>query len=53
MKVINPIQSDAFRRLSIRKTRNDSKDSLVIAQLMRFGEYSATRISEDNIYAPK
>ena len=53
VKVINPIQSDAFRRLSIRKTKNDSKDSLVIAQLMRFGEYSATRLSEENIHALK
>ncbi len=53
MKVINPVQLDAFRRLSIRKTKNDSKDSLVIAQLMRFGEYSTTRLSEENIHALK
>ena len=53
VKVINPIQSDAFRKMSIRKTKNDSKDSLVIAQLMRFGEYSTTRLSEENIHALK
>ncbi|GHS90389.1 hypothetical protein AGMMS49957_16290 [Synergistales bacterium] len=49
LKVINPIQSDAFRKMYIRKTKNDSKDSFVIAQIMRFGEYSATRLSDENI----
>jgi transposase len=53
LKVINPIQSDAFRKMSIRKTKNDSKDSLVIAQIMRFGEYSSTRLSEENMQAMK
>ena len=32
--VINPIQSDAFRKMYIRKTKNDSKDSYIIAQIM-------------------
>lgn len=53
LKVINPIQSDAFRRMYIRQTKNDSKDSFVIAQIMRFGEYSATKLSEENIMALK
>jgi transposase len=53
LKVINPIQSDAFRKMSIRKTKNDSKDSLNIAQIMRFGEYSSTRLSEENVQAMK
>lgn len=51
LKVINPIQSDAFRRMYIRQTKNDSKDSYIIAQIMRFGEYSTTRLSEENILA--
>lgn len=33
LKVINPIQSDSFRKMYIRQTKNDSKDSFVIAQL--------------------
>ena len=53
LKVINPIQSDAFRKMSIRKTKNDSKDSLNIAQIMRFGEYSSTRLSEESVQAMK
>ncbi len=51
VKVINPIQSEAFRKMYIRQTKNDSKDSYIIAQIMRFGEYSATELSEENIIA--
>ena len=51
VKVINPIQSDAFRKMYIRQTKNDSKDSYIIAQIMRFGEYSETTLSEENMVA--
>lgn len=51
VKVINPIQSEAFRKMYIRQTKNDSKDSFIIAQIMRFGQFSATRLSEENIVA--
>jgi len=44
VKVINPIQSEAFRKMSIRQTKNDSKDSFIIAQIMRFGQYSSTTL---------
>lgn len=40
--VINPIQSDAFRKMYIRQTKNDSVDSFVIAQILRFGEFSVS-----------
>ena len=49
--VINPIQSDAFRRMSIRQTKTDAIDALLIAQIMRFGQYSTTALSEENIVA--
>lgn len=42
VKVINPIQSEAFRKMYIRQTKNDRKDSFIIAQIMRFGQFSAT-----------
>jgi len=51
VKVINPIQSEAFRKMYIRQTKNDSKDSFIIAQIMRFGQFSATSLSEENIVA--
>lgn len=51
VKVINPIQSEAFRKMYIRQTKNDSKDSFIIAQIMRFGQYSSTNLSEESIVA--
>ena len=51
VRVINPIQSDAFRKMYIRQTKNDSKDSFIIAQVMRFGQYSETTLSNENIVA--
>ncbi len=48
LKVINPIQSDAFRKMYIRQTKNDSVDSFIIAQIMRFGEYSTTSLSDED-----
>ena len=49
--VIIPIQSNAFRKMYIRQTKNDSKDSFVIAQIMRFGEFSSTSLADEDIMA--
>jgi len=51
VKVINPIQSDAFRKMYIRQTKNDSRDSFIIAQIMRFEEYRTTELAEENVIA--
>ena len=51
VKVINPIQSEAFRKMYIRQTKNDSKDSYIIAQIMRFGQFSSTNLSEGGVIA--
>lgn len=51
--VFNPIQTDAFRDLSIRKVKNDSVDSVVIAQFLRFGQFSACNVPQENIIALK
>jgi len=51
LKVINPIQSNSFRKMYIRQTKTDSKDAYIIAQIMRFGEYNSTSLSEENIMA--
>lgn len=51
VKVINPIQSEAFRRMYIRQTKNDRKDSFIIAQIMRFGQFSATELAEEAVVA--
>ena len=42
--VINPIQSDALRGMYIRKTKTDSIDSVIIADVIRFGRYCETSV---------
>lgn len=49
--VINPIQSDAFRKMYIRQAKNDSVDSFVIAQILRFGEFSLSHFSDEDTFA--
>lgn len=49
--VINPVQSDALRGLYIRQTKNDIKDSAIIADVIRIGRYCETTVSDDNMLA--
>lgn len=47
--VINPLQSDALRNLYLRKTKTDSVDSKLIANVIRFGQYTETRLTDDKL----
>ena len=47
VQVINPIQTDACRKFYIRETKNDSKDSFLIAQVTRFNGYSKTTLPDE------
>jgi len=49
VNVINPIQSDAIRNLFIRKTKNDAKDSFLIAETIRIGRFSNTSLADEDI----
>ncbi len=49
VNVINPIQSDAIRNLFLRKTKNDAKDSFLIAETIRIGRFSKTELSNEDI----
>lgn len=49
--VINPIQSDALRGMYIRKTKTDSVDSVIIADVIRFGRYCETSVEPGNLQA--
>lgn len=49
VNVINPIQSDAIRNLFLRKTKNDSKDSFLIAETIRIGRFSTTALADEDI----
>lgn len=47
--VINPIQSNSIRSLFIRQTKNDSKDSFLIAEVIRFGQFTTTSLANENL----
>ena len=49
--VINPIQSDSLRKMYIRQTKNDSIDSFLIAEVIRFGQFTTTSMTDENILA--
>jgi transposase len=49
VNVINPIQSDAIRNLFLRKTKNDAKDSFLIAETIRIGRFSKTELADEDI----
>lgn len=51
--VLNPIQTSAMREMSIRKTKTDSKDSFLIAELIRFGRYAQSNVAHDKLQALK
>jgi len=49
VNVINPIQSDAIRNLFLRKTKNDARDSFLIAETIRIGRFSKTELADEDI----
>lgn len=49
VNMINPIQSDAIRNLFLRKTKNDAKDSFLIAETIRIGRFSKTKLADEDI----
>ena len=49
--VINAIQSDALRAMYIRQQKNDSRDSFIIAEVIRFGRFCETTVAPPDLYA--
>lgn len=50
--VINPIQTDGWRKGSeIRKRKNDTIDSVLIADLIRYGDFVETTLSNEDLYS--
>ena len=50
VKVINPIVTDAYRNMSVRKAKTDQIDAVVIARVLRLGEYKeAPTASEETL----
>jgi len=51
VRVINAIQSDALRAMYIRQQKNDSRDSFIIADVIRFGRFCETNVSPPDLFA--
>lgn len=52
--VLNPIQTDGWRKgTEIRKRKNDIIDSVLIADLIRYGTFVETSLSDENIFSLK
>jgi len=49
VSVINPYQSDAFRKVHLSTTKTDQEDSYIIADLLRFGSFRETKMAEEQI----
>lgn len=49
--VINAIQSDALRSMYIRQAKNDSRDSFIIAEVIRFGRFCETAVAPPDLHA--
>jgi transposase len=48
--VINPIQTDGWRKgIEIRKRKTDQIDSFLIADLIRYGDFVETSLSDENV----
>ena len=47
--VVNPIQTDGWRKgIEIRKRKTDAIDSILIADLMRYGDFVETSLSDED-----
>ena len=50
--VINPIQTGGWRRgTEIRRRKNDSIDSVLIADLIRYGRFAETRLADEDLFS--
>lgn len=49
--VINPIQTDAFRKFSIRKAKTDPIDSKLIANIIRTHNYETSSFTEETLFS--
>ena len=52
LHVINPIQTDGWRKgTEIRKRKNDIIDSVLIADLIRYGQFVQTRLADEDLFS--
>lgn len=51
VSVLNPYQSDAFRKVSMSSTKTDKEDAFLIAELLRFGSFPQTKMANEDMVA--
>lgn len=51
ISVINPIQSDSLRNFNIRQTKTDAVDCFLVAEVIRFGQYTETHLADEDMVA--
>ena len=50
--VINPIQTDGWRKCKeIRRRKNDTIDSVIIADLIRYGQFVETHLAGEDLFS--
>ena len=49
--VLNPYQSDAFRKVYLSSVKTDKEDAFLIAEILRFGSSSQTKLAEEKLLA--
>lgn len=51
IKVINPLVTDALRKMRVRKVKNDRIDAEIVAQVLMFGMYQETSVADGDTLA--
>jgi len=51
VKLYNPIQSYGYRKLEIRKTKTDTIDAAIIADMLRYSEVPTLGVNDPELYA--
>lgn len=50
VQVINPVQTNSIRSFYIRQAKTDTRDALLIAEVIRFGHFPKSTLHAENIY---
>lgn len=51
VSIINPYQSDAWRKVYLSSVKTDKEDSFLIADILRFGNFSQTKMADEDTIA--
>lgn len=49
VKVINPLVTDGYRHMQVRKAKTDRIDAEIVAKVLRLGEYQETSVLDEDV----